>query len=183
MTKRLTYLPALLACALMLGVAPAGAEHRHRDQRRHVKAEKSDIRKLAQRLDKVSRRLHSEGKQSVRHPNRKERKALSGLRHFRADAVRFHELVDRRKVNERRMLREFRELERAFDLARHRAKALHSRDVRAYMKKARKLMVHLDERVERSVTVARHERDGRRHARSRWRGWWGWRGDRYAAHH
>jgi len=136
-----TIVPIALA-ALALGALPAGAAHRSHE------GDEQKVEALAHDLQKATRHLYRDATHR-RHFNRwRHWGAMRAVRHLDAKACRFAEYVERYGAADRRSQREFRELERAYHVARSRGDELpHARSLRDEFRRVERIMGRLDTRL------------------------------------
>lgn len=158
-----TIVPIALA-ALVLGALPAAAARRSHEGGEHK------VKALAHDLQQATRHLYRDAAHRRHYKRWSHWRAMRAVRHLDAQACRFEEYVERYGAADRRSRHEFRQLERAFQVARSRAEELpHARSLRDDFRRVERIVGRLDTRLA-SVHGRSHERD--RHHR-RW-------DDRYA---
>ena len=173
----------LLVGTIAVGVAPAAearsdrsrdaaqehirdAGHRHgaRDARRHAPPARtrrdSELRRLANRLERATDELRADARHAVGRVNRYEAQALRAIHRLEVAADRFSRRAQRRRaLGTRELHRELRKVEAAFQTARSRADAFRrSGELRRDFRRVSRLIDELEESFEPRRHRAGHRR-------------------------
>jgi hypothetical protein len=157
--KTRSIVPIALA-ALVLGALPAAADHRA-PQRRDDR-----LAALSHELERATHDLYRDFAQRGRVRSLVHWRTAAALRHLDEHARRFHVRVERQGARNAQAQREFRHLEEALAVARHRAADLHGgRSLRHGFERVAALVSRVDTRLAHVDGRGRRDHHGRDLAR------------------
>ena len=154
MPKKTVFLATLLAFLLVVGVAPARANHPDRG-RSHTRIDVSRLEVLSLRLERRVLHLQREARRWTDDRRHREHKALPALQRLEKRANRFRRLVERRPGAVPRLVADFRAVDESFRVAEARVRCMGSWHLRYESRQVGALVEELDRELQRKVRFAR----------------------------